>query len=371
MSLHKALVRNLFNLRGWRTSRHLLVIESDDWGSVRMPSREVYSKLLDAGVRLSKYGYEKVDTIASREDLAALFEVCDKHRDVKGRSACITANCVVANPDFAKIEQNGYEQYFYEPITVTMERYYPGQSPFPVWQEGMRAKVFCPQFHGREHVNVPLWIKTLQADVGGARLACRNGVFSIVVATEFDRRGKNMAAWNYADDKEKEVIKQSLVEGMEFFRSIFGYNSESCIAPSYWWDDDLEATLAGLGVKYLQGRHTHVVRGEKTYTYIGRRNSHGQIYLNRNADFEYSQEPNIDWNGDCLKDIAAAFRWHKPATISAHRLNFIGALDRKNRDDNLWLFDRLLSDIQKQWPDVEFLSTAELGKQMEMSQEQS
>ena len=33
--------RNLSNLPGWRTKRHIIVIESDDWGSIRMSSKEV------------------------------------------------------------------------------------------------------------------------------------------------------------------------------------------------------------------------------------------------------------------------------------------------------------------------------------------
>ena len=33
---------NLLSIPGWRTNRHIVVIESDDWGSIRMPSKEVY-----------------------------------------------------------------------------------------------------------------------------------------------------------------------------------------------------------------------------------------------------------------------------------------------------------------------------------------
>ncbi|NTW32234.1 MAG: hypothetical protein HGB12_06370 [Bacteroidetes bacterium] len=33
------------NIPGWRTDRKILVIESDDWGSIRMPSKETYSGL--------------------------------------------------------------------------------------------------------------------------------------------------------------------------------------------------------------------------------------------------------------------------------------------------------------------------------------
>ena len=148
---------NLLSIPGWRTNRHIVVIESDDWGSIRMPSKEMYDSLIKKGVTLGKYGYEKVDTIASRSDLEKLFEVCDSFKDINGRPLVITANAVVANPDFQKIKESNFQAYFYEPITTTMERYYPGCSPFPLWKEGMEAGVFHPQLHGREHINVPMW----------------------------------------------------------------------------------------------------------------------------------------------------------------------------------------------------------------------
>lgn len=33
--------RHFLNLPGWHTRRKIVVIESDDWGSIRMPSKEV------------------------------------------------------------------------------------------------------------------------------------------------------------------------------------------------------------------------------------------------------------------------------------------------------------------------------------------
>ena len=36
----KNALRNLSNLPGWRTSRKIVVIESDDWGTIRMPSNK-------------------------------------------------------------------------------------------------------------------------------------------------------------------------------------------------------------------------------------------------------------------------------------------------------------------------------------------
>mgnify|MGYP000999890125 CR=1 FL=1 len=41
-----ALLEQIINIPGWRTNRKIVVIESDDWGSVRMRSREVYDRLI-------------------------------------------------------------------------------------------------------------------------------------------------------------------------------------------------------------------------------------------------------------------------------------------------------------------------------------
>ena len=42
MNLKQTITHNLLNIPGCRTNRHIVVIESDDWGSIRMPSKEVY-----------------------------------------------------------------------------------------------------------------------------------------------------------------------------------------------------------------------------------------------------------------------------------------------------------------------------------------
>lgn len=47
----------IYKWRGWKTSRKIIVIESDDWGSIRMPSKEVYNSLLKQGIRVDKDDY--------------------------------------------------------------------------------------------------------------------------------------------------------------------------------------------------------------------------------------------------------------------------------------------------------------------------
>ena len=104
MRLEKTIRKNLVNIPGWRTNRKIVVIESDDWGSIRMPSREVYEALLSKGIPVDKFYFTKYDCLESEEDLQFLFETLSTIKDRNGAHPVITANSVVANPDFIRIE---------------------------------------------------------------------------------------------------------------------------------------------------------------------------------------------------------------------------------------------------------------------------
>lgn len=51
--------------RGWRCCRKIVVIESDDWGSIRTSSREAYDRLVAAGYPMgrSAFGADALETI--------------------------------------------------------------------------------------------------------------------------------------------------------------------------------------------------------------------------------------------------------------------------------------------------------------------
>lgn len=362
MNIKAYLRQNLYNFPGWRTDRHIVVIESDDWGSIRMPSIGAYQRLKNKGIRFGTYGYDYYDTIASPEDLQALFEVCDSVKDSHGRPAVITANCVMANPDFDRIRQSGFNEYYYEPITATMSRYYPNTDLISLWKQGHETMVFKPQLHGREHVNAQMWLNSLKNDHKGARDAFDEGVFSILVSKEEDPRIKNTTAFKYLTEEEKPFYEKAISDAVLMFKDLFGYAPKSFIPPAFCWDFDIEQALVQEGIETIQGIAMHFEKGRRQFRKIGQKTSAGLINLVRNASWEPTQDRGKDVNGICLKQIENAFRWNKPATISAHRLNFIGALYKENRDQNIKLFKELLKDIKKTWPDVEFMSSNELGE---------
>ena len=95
--------------------------------------------------------------------------------------------------------------------------------------------------------------------------------------------------------------------------------------------------------------------------YTGERNKNGQVYLVRTCNFEPTQNP--QYNADnCMKEIDLDFRMGKPAIVSCHRLNFIGDINPTNRDNNLRELNKLLKMITTKHPDVEFMSSDEIGK---------
>lgn len=374
MKVVSNIFHNLLLIPGWHTKRHIVVIESDDWGAIRMPSKEVYDEFIKRGVRVDKDPYCRYDGLATKQDLTNLFEVLDSVRDKNGNPAVITADAVVANPDFEKIKASGFSGYYYEPFTDTLAKSPRHEGAFKLWQEGMSAGVFHPQFHGREHLNVKKWMKTLQDGHESTRLAFDLGSFGLTSAVDPTVKNNYMGAFNSGLEKDIQDYRGIIWDGLNIFENLFGYRSESFIATTYTWNPSIEKYLKEYGVKYLQGLVTQKIPyGDdcnikfRKKNFQGTRSEEGLIYLMRNAFFEPSQTIKPDTVGDCLHRIELAFRWGKAAVICAHRLNFIGSIDPKNTDRNLPMFHKLLKRIVKQWPDVEFMSSDQLGKIIEES----
>ena len=65
------ILRNIINTFGYKTNRKIVVFESDDWGSIRMPSKLAYSNLLKKGIGVDKSLYDTLDSLEKKEDLEA------------------------------------------------------------------------------------------------------------------------------------------------------------------------------------------------------------------------------------------------------------------------------------------------------------
>jgi len=369
-NIKSAIAWNAINIPGWRTRRKIVIIESDDWGSIRMPSREVYSKFISSGFNLTDTAYNRIDTLESNEDLTMLFDVLRSFRDCNGRYPALTANTIVGNPDFGRIKDSDFSSFYYEPVTETLKRY-PGRDKVEeLWKYGNQEGFFHPQFHGREHVNIPRWLKALRKKSPAIMLA-----FERETTFSGDGDYNFMEVLDSNDRNELAIMHESLEEGLNLFNSLFGYHSKSFIPPCYAWNSEIEETLGENGVRYIQGLISqsvptgHFDQYRRKYHFLGSRNQHGQYFLMRNCFFEPSLSQLADPVGECLRRINIAFKWNKPATICTHRINFMGTLEQKNREVNLVLFRELLERLLKEWPDVEFMTSDQLGDLISESNE--
>lgn len=360
------------NTIGYSTKRKIIVIESDDWGGIRMPSKQAFESITEKGLDSSgdSFRYNMYDTLADKNDLTRLFETLSSFRDAQTNHPIITVLSVVANPDFEKIRENEYKEYFYEPFPRTLERYYGSDNPFALWNEGIQNKLFLPQFHGREHLNVAVWMNALKQNDVEARLAFDHGLWGFNNKHPFGITFQSAFSLEIPDQLhlQAEIIK----DGLRLFEELFGYRASYFVSPNSPFNNQLETVAAAEGIRFIfaskiQNEPLGEGKFKKSFHYPGQKNRHGQYYLSRNCFFEQS-EPGKDWIDSCMNDIRIAFRFHKPAVISSHRVNYIGALDPANRTRGLQQLKVLLGTILKTWPDVEFMSSVELGELMVKSQ---
>ena len=371
-SIKSQIIVNLSNVKGWRTKRHIVVIESDDWGSVRMSSLESFERLKAAGVPVDTDHYNINDALESNEDLESLFETLKKFKDSTGRHPVMTGVNVVVNPDFKAIAANDFKEYVYEPYTKTCERYPNHDRVYDLWKKGIAERIFVPVLHGREHLNAQFWMRALQKGDLSTVVAFRECV------TGIPRKGIGgvtvpnfQAAFEIETTDDLPYQQEVIKTGAELFEKLYGYKAKFFVPTNGWFNNSLEKALFDSGVMYIDtAKKQREPLGNGQYKvntrFVGDKNQYGQIYLTRNCFFEpaatgFEVPENYDWLNYCLKEIEIAFRWHKPATISSHRVNYIGYLHPENREKGLKALSQLLGEIIKRWPDVEFMTSVELG----------
>jgi hypothetical protein len=356
-------------LRGWRTSEPILVIESDDWGCSRTASREAYERLIAAGYRLDRSPYG-LDALETDEDLDRLFDVLQSVRDSRGKPAVLTANMILANPDFDRIRDSGYEQYFWRPVRLAMAEDPARRGVADRWSDGLARGLFFPQLHAREHPRWWRWLQALRRGSVENRLAFDLGMTGLDDYSS--KEGLCFYAPLYLDTQElarEGVDLPAMIrEGADLFEQAFGYRSLSTIAPNYAWHDEVERLWAEAGIRYIQGsvfqRYSMPQGFGRRAHVLGEKGCAGGRYLIRNCYYEPAEQ-GIDWVARCSRAVARAFRFHKPAVIGSHRVNYVGSIDPAHRDRNLEGLKRLLEGILARWPGVRFMTSVDLGQMIE------
>jgi hypothetical protein len=368
MDFRTLLAKNYINFRGWKSDHKFVVIESDDWGSVRVANQGVIDQATRRHESVGKNKFLLYDGLEKEDDLELLFDVLSKHKDFRGNHPVVTALALTSNPDFELMKKSsGAIEYRSELISATYIKYGAHQL-LSLWKkEGIARNLLYPQFHGKEHLFVDRYLKRINNPDDVENFAFQNdSIFGIENTT---RALNFLAAFEYQTDHEKQIIEQQTQEGLEEFNNLFGFYSKSFCPSQSIYGPHVFPVLKNYGIKSIQAGQ-QLVPDKGTLVRVdnlwGKRTKENLFFTRRNCTFETYKNTDFDHVNACLREIEIAFRWGKPAVINSHRINFTSRLRTDLRDRTLSDLDILLKSILKKWPDVEFVNSAQLSDSMDL-----
>lgn len=369
-SLLSSIFSNLKNSIGCKTNRKIVVFSVDDYGNVRLNSAQARQNMDLTGMKIYSR-FDALDTLETTQDLEQLYEVLSSVKDKNGKPAVFTPFALPCNIDFEKIEADDFQNFYYETLPNTYKKLAIQQpeaytGTWELWKMGMAKGLLKPQFHGREHLNLTVFNEKLKKRDPELLTALKNKSYTSISDDEYPTMS-SMAALDFWDVKENEMMKPVLIEGLHLFEQVYGYKSNYFTPPVFNIHHSLFQTLKDNGIEYLdlallrqehQGQNVY----KKSFNYIGKKTKEGLTIMVRNVVFEPTEDRGIDWVAHTMKQIETAFRWQKPAIISSHRVNFCGHINPINREKGLESLRRLLHEIVKKWPDVEFMAADEMAQ---------
>ena len=301
----------------------------------------------------------------SAEDLDRLYEVLGRFRDHRGAHPVFTMNFVLANPDYEAIEASGFKTYSWIPIDDVAKL--PGDGALiDKYKEGVARGLVCPQYHGRDHFSGETWLAAIR---GGDPVAVEAFRLRVPWIAVHSRKESEYAYGEGAhlDPLPKAAIEAKIEDGMTAFERLFGRTSLTSIAPCYHWCDQVERALYARGVRCVQAAgHRVMPLGAGRLAcprpaWFGLSNSTAMRQLNRTCRFEPAQLGS-EAVPMCMETIASAFSRGLPAVVDTHRVSYVSAIDKGNRDRGLEQLGTLLEEILSRFPDVRFASSEMLAR---------
>jgi hypothetical protein len=358
--------KKLSNLLGWRTKRKIVVIESDDWGSFRFKDVETRDKFLSP-IKKDKCWMSFNDTFESAQDIKELFEVLNSVNDKNGKAAKFTFLMNPSNPDFKSIKNADFKQFYQESFLQTLKNREDGQEVLNLYNDGLTKEIIEVGFHGREHLNVNLWMKDLQKGDKIARVGFENSMWGFSKSYIADLKYGYRSTFDLDNLKELPSLEENISQGVDIINKTFNQKTTYFLPPDGPYHLSLNKELVKNGIKFIGLSKLHQNPTEKGMFnkhlfWVGKKTKTGLKVITRNVIFEPGSPKHKDWVTPALMDIENAFKSKKPAVICSHRANYVGSLNVENRVQNMGELKRLLDEILSKWPKVEFMTSSELGE---------
>lgn len=362
------LLLNLKNVYGSRTNRKIVVFSIDDYGNVRVDSKKARENMTKAGLKILN-GFDQYDTLENEEDLLMLFESLSSVKDKNGRNAVFTPFAMPSNINFEKVIESGYQEFYHELLPDTLAKLKGYEKVYDLIKEGIARKIFLPQFHGREHLNLKVFKENLLKKDKDTIEAVNNRSYTSISNSGYPTIAYT-AAFEFDQFEENYAFDAIIEEGLNEFEQVYGYRSNHFNPPGGREHPYIHNALLKSGIEYIdtpwiKNEHQGSGRYKRVVNFTGKKNALGQTYMVRNCVFEPTAKRGVDWVAFGMKQVELAFKWNRPAVISSHRVNFCGHVDPANRKTGIDALTALLKAIALRWPDVEFMAANELAAVLE------
>lgn len=338
---------------GFRFSRPLVLLQSDDWGRVGVRDSEGREELRAAGIELGERPYD-LYSLETAEDVNALAELLRSLQDSAGQPPCVEMNFVVANVNFPATVATGFRDILLKPLSEGLPGRWARPGLYAAYRAGIAAGVFSPALHGATHF--------CQRAVAGAfssgseRADLLRALWKAETPYIYWRMPwvgyeywdpKQSAADRFIPEAEQE---HWIAWAAEAFRNFFDEGAVSACAPGYRAEPATHRLWQQHGVRVAQNGP-----GSARAPHF---DELGLLHTYRSLDFEPALHSKLSWE-DCIENAAMWLGRGLPLLISMHSINFHSTL-APFRERSLPMLREFLGALQTRYPDLLYVNDRQL-----------
>jgi hypothetical protein len=364
-------IRPLSARRGCDWNRyHGVAIESDDWGLCgEGKNRAAHDRLSARGYSMDSEG-EKLNytnTLETTEDLEGLYQTLGAISDSLGRNPILTANFIMTNPCYSKIQEARYTKYHFMPITEG----FPGgwasrNSVVDAWRSGIQRKLLIPEYHGFSHFNHSMWLTGLKR--GDKRL------LDFFKEEMFTTSVQHPTISEYGILKSNSVVYPPLWTqyrdiklGCEIFRKAFNRYPRSTIPPHDVSNPQTLVAFAKAGIRQVQSERRRLTgilgvrppRPRSMFNAVARVITQLTLVFRGYRNVRLEQD---EVEGDmALESSVEIMRNGRPVAVGSHRQNYVSGIEPRNAEKGRRRLAAYLSGLSED-PKLVFLSSFEASQ---------
>lgn len=338
---------------GFRFSRPLVLLQSDDWGRVGVRDAEGREELRAAGWNLGERPYD-LYSLETAEDVHELAEVLQSVRDSTGQPPCLGMNFMIANVDFPASAATGFREIALKPLAEGLPGRWTRPGLYDAYREGIKAGVFSPAVHGATHFCHQAVVHALTRE-GERRELLRTLWKSETPYVHWRMPWVGYEFWDPENPPAERFIPDAEQQhwigwAAECFQKFFGEGAVSACAPGYRAGATTHRLWKAQGVRVAQNGP-----GVMRAPYF---DEYGLLHTYRSLDFEPALHPELRLE-DCVKNAGGWLARGLPLIVSVHSINFHSTL-ASFRQKTLPMLREFLGALKKRFPDLVYVNDRQL-----------